>query len=47
LAAKLHPDRFPDVDMIQEVYAFHEQLYGLDRAAVEASILPTLQGDVE
>ena len=47
LAAKLHPDRFPDVHMIQEVYAFHEQLYGLDGAAVEASILPTLQGDVE
>ena len=47
LAAKLHPDRLPDVDMIQEVYAFHEQLYGLDGAAVEASILPTLQGDVE
>jgi iron complex transport system substrate-binding protein len=47
LARQLHPDRFATLDLIEEVYDFHGRLYGLDRAAVEAGILPALRGDIE
>jgi iron complex transport system substrate-binding protein len=47
LAGKIQPDRFPGLDMQQEVFEFFGQMYGMDGAAVEASILPTLKGNVE
>ncbi len=47
LAGKIHPDRFPDLDVRQKVVEFFSQMYGMDEAAVEAQILPTLSGDVE
>ncbi len=46
LAGKLHPDRFPDLDMVAEVETFYSTLYGLDAAFVETNIVPTFQGDI-
>lgn len=46
LAGKLHPDRFPALDMRAEINAFYETLYGLDAAFVEQQIAPTFQGDL-
>ncbi len=47
LAAKIHPDRFSDLDMTYEVSQFFGQMYGMDEAAVEAHILSSLKGHVE
>ena len=46
LAAKIHPDRFPDLDIMQAAYDFFEQIYGMDQAAVDEHIVPQLKGDV-
>jgi len=46
LAAKVHPDRFPDFDIERETVEFFSQMYGMDRAAIEASILPDLKGNL-
>jgi iron complex transport system substrate-binding protein len=47
LAARIHPDRFQEIDMTQEIFDFYEQMYRLDEATVRQEILPLLQGDVE
>jgi iron complex transport system substrate-binding protein len=47
LAGKIHPDRFPNLDVEREAVAFFSQMYGMDEAAVEASILPSLKGNVK
>jgi iron complex transport system substrate-binding protein len=47
LAGKIQPDRFPGLHMQQEIVEFFGQVYGMDGAAVEASILPRLTGNVE
>jgi iron complex transport system substrate-binding protein len=47
LAKQLHPDRFTKVDMRQEIYDFFGQLYGLDKASVDAGIVPVLRGDID
>jgi iron complex transport system substrate-binding protein len=47
LAGKIQPERFSSLDMQQEVVEFFVQIYGMDGAAVEASILPKLKGNVE
>ena len=47
LAGKMHPARFPDLDMRQEAAAFFEAMYGMEAEAVEAEILARLQGDIE
>ncbi len=46
LAGKIHPDLFPDLDIVAEIKTFYQDLYGLDAAFVEQNILPTLKGDV-
>jgi iron complex transport system substrate-binding protein len=46
LAAKIHPDQFADLDILQEVRSFFTAVYGLDAANIEANILPTLTGDL-
>ena len=46
-ATKIHPDRFADVDMREEVYEFYGEMYGMDKAAVDEHVLPELRGDVE
>jgi molybdenum ABC transporter molybdate-binding protein len=45
-ATKINPDLFTDVDVMQEMYEFFDQLYRLDPAAVDQSIVPVLQGDL-
>jgi len=44
LAGRLHPDRFPDLDMKQELFSFYKDLYRLDEKTVQEKILPHLQG---
>ncbi len=46
LASKIHPDRFADLDLVDEVSQFFGQMYGLDQAAIQAEILPNLKGSV-
>jgi iron complex transport system substrate-binding protein len=47
LAGKIQLNIFSDLDMQQEAIEFFSQMYGMDSAAVEASILPALKGNVE
>ncbi|MGC9335710.1 MAG: ABC transporter substrate-binding protein [Anaerolineae bacterium] len=47
LAGQIHPELFPDLDMRQEAAEFFGQLYGMEPAAVEASIVPILKGSLE
>ncbi len=47
LAGKIHPDRFPDLDMNQEILAFYGEMYGLDEATVADEIVPRLRGNVQ
>ncbi len=47
LAGKLHPDRFPELDLRAEMRTFYQTLYGLDADFVEKSIFPLLRGDVD
>lgn len=46
LAGKLHPQRFPGLDMRQEAQDFYQELYGLDAALFQNSIQPRLSGDL-
>jgi len=47
LAGKIHPDRFSDLDMPQQVIQFFEQMYGMDKSAIQEHILSTLKGNIE
>lgn len=47
VAAKLHPDLFPDYDATTEAKAFYKDLYGMDNAAFESNILPLFKGDID
>lgn len=44
LAGKLHPDLFPNLDMLAEAQNFYQTLYGLDEAFVEENIVSTFKG---
>ena len=46
LAAKIHPDRFADLDIIETMYDFYEQTYGMDKAAVDQHIIPAITGTI-
>ena len=46
LAARLHPDRFPQLDIVQEAEQFYQTLYGLDAQFFESKIHPTFKGDL-
>ncbi len=46
LATRMYPERFKDIDMHAELTAFFGQLYGMDKASIEASILPKVKMDV-
>jgi len=46
LATRTHPALFADVDMQEEVYAFFGELYGMDRAAVDQTIMPKVHLNV-
>ncbi len=47
LAAKMHPDRFPDLDMERAAVEFFDQMYGMDEATIREHLLPNLTGDLE
>jgi len=46
-ATKIHPDIFTDVDIMQEVYDFYGQMYGMSRASVDEHIIPQLSGSIQ
>ncbi len=46
LAGRLHPDRFTNQDMIEEVRTFYETFYELDAQFFEEKILPAIKGDL-
>lgn len=46
LAKTLHPDRFVELDIREEMFRFFEQLYSFDRTTIEEKILPILRGDI-
>lgn len=47
LAAAMHPDRFPDLDVRAEARRFYRDLYGLDDAAFAQHVQPLLFGDLK
>lgn len=46
LAARIHPDLFPNYDAVQEAKEFYRTLYDLDEAFVNEKIIPTFKGDL-
>ena len=46
MAARLHPERLADLDLLDEVTQFFGQMYGMDEASIAGQILPALRGDV-
>lgn len=46
LAAHIHPDRFADLDILQEFTRFYRTLYRLDDAAIEGRLRPLLKGSL-
>jgi len=46
LAARLHPERFPQMDIVVETQHFYQMLYGLDQAFFDQNIRPTFKGDL-
>jgi iron complex transport system substrate-binding protein len=46
LATKMHADKFPGVDIPQEITAFYTQFYGLDETTITEKILPLVSGDL-
>lgn len=46
LAARLHPDLFPQSNITQEAQLFYQTLYGLDSQFFEENIHPTFKGDL-
>jgi iron complex transport system substrate-binding protein len=46
LAAWLHPERLPQMDIVFEAQQFYQALYGLDQAFFDQNIRPTFKGDL-
>lgn len=46
LAGCLHPELFPELDIVAQARTFYQQLYNLDAAFFEQNILPTFKGDL-
>ncbi len=46
LASHIHPDRFADLDILQEFATFYRTLYRLDDAAIEGQLRPLLRGSL-
>ncbi|MCX6056085.1 MAG: ABC transporter substrate-binding protein [Chloroflexi bacterium] len=47
VAATLHPELFPGLDITAEAKAFYQELYGMDSAAFEKNIQPILTGSIK
>jgi len=46
LASRIHPDRFADLDILQEFTTFYRTLYRLDDSAIEGQLRPLLRGSL-
>jgi iron complex transport system substrate-binding protein len=46
LATRMYPDKFADMDMNAEIYQFFSFLYGMDKTAIDKSIMPKVRMDV-
>ncbi len=46
LASHVHPDRFADLDILQEFATFYRTLYRLDDAVIEGQLRPLLRGSL-
>ncbi|MGB9890438.1 MAG: ABC transporter substrate-binding protein, partial [Anaerolineae bacterium] len=46
LASHIHPDRFADLDILQEFTTFYRTLYRLDDGAIEGRLRPLLRGSL-
>ncbi|MCJ7737232.1 MAG: ABC transporter substrate-binding protein [Anaerolineae bacterium] len=46
LAEKIHPDRFTDLDIEEEIYGFYNAMFGMDQSAVDESMMPELKGSI-
>lgn len=46
MAEKIHPDRFADLDIEEEIYGFYDAIFRMDQAAVDESIMPELKGSI-
>jgi iron complex transport system substrate-binding protein len=46
MAGKLHPDLFPNQDILQEAQTFYNDLYGMDSASFKQNIEPLLTGSI-
>jgi iron complex transport system substrate-binding protein len=47
LAKRVHPDRFRDWDILQEMSQFFSEMYGLEAASTQRDIVPNLKGDLQ
>jgi len=47
LAKRVHPDRFRDWDIQQEISVFFSEMYGMDATSVRHDIVPLLKGDLQ
>ncbi len=46
LATRIHPDRFPQTDIVQTAQQFYQTVYGLDAKVFEEKIRPAFKGDL-
>lgn len=46
LAWRLHPEVYPELNMVAEAQSFFERLYGIDAATFESRLLPLMKGDL-
>jgi iron complex transport system substrate-binding protein len=46
LAARLHPEKFPQFDILAETMQFYKELYRIDNQLFEAKIQPAFRGDL-
>lgn len=46
LAGKLHPDEFPDLNIMEEISGFFGQMYGMGEDSIQDGIVPHLRGEV-
>jgi iron complex transport system substrate-binding protein len=46
MASRLHPERLPDLDLMDEVNEFFGKMYGLDETSITENILPALKGEL-
>jgi iron complex transport system substrate-binding protein len=46
MAARLHPDLYPDFNLVEETKSFYANFYGLSEEVITNQVLPLLKGDL-